>query len=70
MKVQRGVVSTLAGSVATVAAMEEKSYITGSLRVPPWLRDDERYPEDTVQVGDSVAYAEFLDGTGIVLGKV
>ena len=70
MKVQRGVVSTLDGSSATVAALEEKNYITGALRVPPWLRDEERYPEDIVGIGDRVAYAEFMDGTGIVLGKV
>lgn len=69
MKVRRGVVSTLDERGATVAPLEEKNYMTGLLKVPAWLRAELQYPGEFVCVGDTVLYAEFLDGTGRVLGK-
>lgn len=69
MKYGRGQVSTL-GDGATVSSFEEDGYTTGGLRVPAWMRDEERYPDEVVRVGDAVVYAEAIDGGGIVIGKV
>lgn len=69
MKVGIGVVSSLAEGGAFVASEEERSYMTGALRVPAWLRDEERYGDEVISVGDRVLYVEGVDGFGRVLGK-
>lgn len=62
----KGTIATIGGNMARVVPLDKEDKATPKLVVPWHLRGD----TGELEVGDEVVYAEFSDGTGILLGRM
>lgn len=62
----KGKIATISDTKARVVPSDREDKATAKLVVPWHLRGD----SGALEVGDEVVYAEFDDGTGILLGRM
>ena len=65
-QIHKGEIATISGNKARVVPLDKEDKATAKLVVPWHLRGD----TGQLEVGDEVVYAEFDDGTGILLGRM
>lgn len=65
-QINKGKIATISDAKARVVPSDREDKATAKLVVPWHLRGD----TGDLEVGDEVIYAEFDDGTGILLGRM
>lgn len=65
-QIHKGRIATISGNMARVVPLDKEDKATPRLVVPWHLRGD----TGELEVDDEVVYAEFDDGTGILLGRM
>lgn len=65
-QIHKGEIATISGKKARVVPLDKEDKATAKLVIPWHLRGD----TGELEVGDEVVYAEFDDGTGIILSRM